>query len=640
MALSGKSVIRTKIKVEGAKKSATDVKGFTDKLKGLTDISKGSAAGLAAFGPHAAAAAAGIAAIGAAAAIATKALTAMAQAFVHLGQRGGEFAAIVDGYERIADQGMIARLQELSGWHIQQRDIMVAYTRATETGVISQEQFAEALDLITTRAQQTGESASAMLERMIPLLQGRGIEQITDLGVQSGVLNDRLKEMKTSAESAEGQTERLRIGLELAREQIGETDNSVSNLSDSWEAMDTNTQDYLDNMAEVVSTSPALVDAFEALREGMNNVGVSAESSGALVAGFMQTVIASTAEAVIRVSTLIERYLEFVKTAGETLGINVRRHGLTAAQQAVEQILATATAVQRAAISGAVVAPGGDEEEELRRRRRRPRGTGGGGAGDDAAEEARLRQEALDLRLDTMEREQYIEEQLQQWRIDNVREISDARLALAETMRGIDEETMEREQEVADFRLRKSEELAAQEAEADEARAERQEGIFSNLSSVAGSTNTIFKSISATIGALGGDTEEQAKREGKFLVAFSGVMAAVELAQSIADFASLDFYGGAAHLAASAAFVASAAMAASDLGGGTAKAPASGGTFTPAAPERAMTPAADGGGVTIVENYSLGRSEADMGETMRNADWAFESSGGVSNRGLAAQFGA
>ncbi|MHC4644317.1 MAG: hypothetical protein ACYTBJ_02360 [Planctomycetota bacterium] len=639
MALSGKSVIRTKIKVDESRKAQADVKGFTDKLQGLTNIAKGSAAGLAAFGPHAAAAAAGIAAIGVAAAGAAKALTLMAQAFVELGRRGATFSAVADRFDQFTSDDQLQRLQELSGWHVRQIDIMRTFNRATETGVISQEQFAEALDLITARAQQTGEDVTQMLERMTPLLQGRGIEQITDLGVQSGVLADALREAGLSAEGAAGQQERLALGLRLAREQIGETNNEVANLGDSWEALNTNVQDYIDNMAEVVSTSPALVDSFEALREGLNNMGITAQSSGVLIAGFMRQIIGMTAFAVREVAELIGGYLEFVKSAGDTIGIDVRRHGLTQAQEQVEQIIATARAVERASISGELLRPAEEGEEQQRRRGR------GAGAGGDGPTPQDIADEAFKTRMQQIELMRSAE-------LQGIIDVGEARQALNDTFQRIDEDNLRIETERHERRVEMDREkiesleagyeaLAEIEAEAAEARTERQDQFFDSLSSYATSTQKIFNSVSTVIGAISGDTEEAARRQGAFLIAFSGVMAAVELAQSIKSFASQDYAAGVAHLASMAAFIAAAAQAASDLGGGSAKAPsAPGGTFTPAAPEQAATPTGEGGGVTIVENYSFGRSGEELGENLRDADWTFQSSGTVSNRGLAAEFGA
>jgi hypothetical protein len=671
MALSGKSVIRTKIKVEGAKDAERSFKSVSGGMNNFVNVAKGSVGALATFGPAAAAAAAGIAAIGAAAAAAGKALQLMAEGFVTLGQRGGEFAAIAAGYERLANQDTLDRLQELSGWHIRQRDIMVAYTRSMDVGLVSNEQFADALELLTARAQQTGQSATEMLERFSPVLEGRGIEQVTELGVEIGEINDRLHRMGISAESARGRQERLNVALEIARERLGDVDNSASNLSDSWEALNVNVQDYIDNTAEVVSESPALLASFEALREGLNSVGVEAETTGELVAGMVASLIEAWSGGLIQWGELIEEYASTVVSAGEALGFTQEQlSAFQRVQRGATQFLETVRNIQTAsrgeraagerfsvmaainadvasiyegeAAAASLVTPG----------RRGPRGRGGGAeramqqleelAGrvqELKQEQAEADEESLNAVLDGLERELDMTEEIQAARLQGMIEVREARLEMEELFRELDEENLERQLEFGRRMKEMTAAVAEKEAEEEEARRERIEGTFGKITSMASSTEKMFSSIISIVGSISGDTEEAAKRQGKLVIAFSGVMAAVELAKSIASFADLDFVGGAGHLAAMAAYIAAAAQAASDLGGGTAKAPAgAGSTFTPAQTD-VPQPIQERGSVTIVESYSFGRSSSDIGAAVRDADWAYVSSGEVSARGLSAEFG-
>jgi hypothetical protein len=653
MAIGGKSVVRFKIKAEGAKTAEKDLKGVSDKVKGFGDIVKGSASGLAAFGPHAAAAAAAIAAVGAAAALAAKAVTTLANALVGLIARGSEFAAIAAGFERIADPALLQRFQELSGHHIRQRDLMVQYQRVVEAGVATSDQFAEALDLITARAQQTGENVTTMLERMAPMLQGRGIEQVTDLGVQTGVLNDALREAGISAESARGQTERLTLALRLAREQIGETDNAATNLGDAYEALTVNANDYLDTMGRVVAESPALVDSFEAMRIALNQVGIEAGSMGEIVARVMRSVVIRVTRDVTAITTFAIMVVDAVNSIERATGIDLARMlpggqvTLNALRQGLEDIRITAHAGLIAAMEGAVTAPVQERREQQRR--------GGRGAGAGTAEELTAAQAAdEEFFNDIILLRQEIERELEEQRREFHRNQKDRIAQINEFWTNLDQENSERQERWHDMQMQAARErMDALEEEAErwtdfkdaqdeaaEATQERTMQTIQNVGKMASATQTIFNSVSQVIGAIGGDTEKAAKQQGAFLIAFSGVMAAVELAQSIKAFASQQYVEGAAHLASMAAFIAAAAQAASDLGGGTSKTPSGGTTFTPAQTERVQAPETGDRSITIIEAYSFGRSSSDIGRTVREADWAFQSSGEVSGRGLSAEFGA
>jgi hypothetical protein len=644
MALSGKSVIRTKIRVEDSRKSTKDVEGFTKSLQGLTNIAKGSAAGLAAFGPHAAAAAAGIAAIGVAAGITTKAILGLARAFGELVDRGSRFSAVAVGFERLADPAIIGQLQEMTAWQVRQVDIMRSYNEVMEVGIIEQDDYADAIGVVTQRAQAMGENVTQMIQGLSGALTGRGFEMFARLGVEMGQVNDQAQH---SAESHLGRIERINLALEQLRDRNRETGAAVGSLGDAWNAASNKMNDYIDNMGRVIAESPALVGVFNELTVTLESVGISAQEMGRWVANSIRVVVAGVAHGVITMADILEDFFELFMR-GQMLfsqesffGQILRRIGIIgdapidASRRLAElmrNISAAATRIRGVALSAPVDAPG---TERTGPRRFRP--AGGDGDGEEAA---RQFAELMDDIIEDQEHQIELENELQSVRLANIMELNELRGTLTEFWAEQDEAQIARAQELGDAQKEAIESLLEKEAEADEARLERQEEVFGTISSLANSTNKIFTSVSSVIGAISGDTEEAAKRQGRFIIAFSGVMAAVELAQSIKSFASQDYAAGVAHLASMAAFIAAAAQASADLGGGTAKQPAAGGTFTPAATEQATAPAAEGGGVTIVENYSFGRSGEELGENLRDADWTFQSSGSVSNRGLAAEFGA
>jgi hypothetical protein len=121
------------------------------------------------------------------------------------------------------------------------------------------------------------------------------------------------------------------------------------------------------------------------------------------------------------------------------------------------------------------------------------------------------------------------------------------------------------------------------------------------------------------------DVEKRKRIEGGFIIAYSSVMAAVELAQSIKSFASQEYAAGAMHLIAMGAYIAAAAKAGSQLGGGSASAPAAA-TYTPARTENVSDQRA--GEARIVNiNYSLGRVHAELGQQLERAQWQRARSG-------------
>jgi hypothetical protein len=131
-------------------------------------------------------------------------------------------------------------------------------------------------------------------------------------------------------------------------------------------------------------------------------------------------------------------------------------------------------------------------------------------------------------------------------------------------------------------------------------------------------TQGIFGSVQTIIAQTGKSAEEQAKAEGRFLVAYSVVQAIIEGARAIAAFASQRYASGAMHVLSAAAFGVAAAAAGSKLGGG-------GGAVAVAPPPRpAPEPQdrrTDSGGQTVIHNYSLGRTNAEAGHSIRRLEW-------------------
>lgn len=251
-----------------------------------------------------------------------------------------------------------------------------------------------------------------------------------------------------------------------------------------------------------------------------------------------------------------------------------------------------------------------------------------------------------------------------------INRLREAELVIAEKLAGQDADrlaTLNREREMREEIYQKQ--IEAQEAEeafldrikqaqeeiaaADRARREEHLSQFQGVIDAAGQAMDAVSSLYNQIGALreaqaeaaynsaiaSGQSEEQAARarkksaeegaraEGKFLVAYNSVMAVVETAAAIADFAGQQYVSGAMHLVSAATYGVAAATAAAQLGGGTPTAAPTAGSFSASEPENVAPADTGGGSITIVNQYSLGRTEAGLGEKMGEAQWARTRSG-------------
>jgi len=87
---------------------------------------------------------------------------------------------------------------------------------------------------------------------------------------------------------------------------------------------------------------------------------------------------------------------------------------------------------------------------------------------------------------------------------------------------------------------------------------------------------------------------------------------------AIAAFAKWDIWGGVNHTLAAAGYIAVAAQASSQLGGGAASAPS--GTFTPSQPDRAQ-PTQQTDARNVFVQWNLSKTSADLGRVLSRADY-------------------
>lgn len=146
------------------------------------------------------------------------------------------------------------------------------------------------------------------------------------------------------------------------------------------------------------------------------------------------------------------------------------------------------------------------------------------------------------------------------------------------------------------------------------------ETVVDSARGLAQSTKGLFGEISSAMEAMGVSTEKRKKAEGAFIIAYSSVMAILEVAEAVKDFAKQDYVSGALHLVSMGTYVAAAVAAAAQLGGGSPKAPPAAATFTASDRQQPQAPT-EGEGRTIINNYSLGRRRGDLGGELLRAQW-------------------
>lgn len=642
---------RAKAELRGVSRSADAAKKA---FGGIAAVAGGVAAGVVAVAG----------ALGGVAAAANKA----AESFARLAQRGGGFDAVASRFESMADPGLIQRLQELSGWQIRQTDIMRSYTQTMEVGLVSAGEYEDWLTRITRLAQDRGGDPTQWLQRFTQVISGGGIETLREMGVNTMQVMDRLRELGVSMRSEEGRVIGLRIAMEQLAETQGEVSNSASHLGDVVSQLDTMWEDFLDSQARQLSTIPELVHGFSQIQtellgtegatveagRGFRDLAVTAAQAVASVARELFLGLADINQGMEQAARAMLRN-ETIRSLLDAAGLadDVRR-----AASGFEAMASMAN--QAAEAAGRVRSAFGDDTEiddgETTPGRRGPRATRSAAGGGGGQERVTLGQQMLDIMAQEIERRR----ELIVLENENASVEKAWREQQAQEERELHEERMAQVIELATARD-KAEQKAAEYRERErEAILQRREEVLSvvdaaasfgqTTSSIIGQIGTMaaerHKAHIAQMKAQGASTAEIAKAEkkaeksaeavakaqGVFLVAYNSVMAATEVARAIGSYP--DVAGIIAHSAAAAAHVAAAVMAGVQLKGGSTSASASvdAGSFTPAEQEVPAAETAGSGGTTIINEYSLSRTNDDLARAMVEADWRSQQTGSTPYR--------
>ncbi len=620
--------VRIPVEVTGTRRASNKLKNVRGSLRGLGTQAKTTGQKLDDLKNFARGAATGFAAMAVGVAAVAKATQLALRAMHQFADRGGTFAAVAGYYERMADPQLLARLQQLSGYHIRQVGIMRGYNQAMDVANVNNDDYAEWLERTVAFAQGRGQDVTQTWEQVQQVLSGGGMETLRNLGVNVSQVQDRVRAMGLSMESSAGKTQALTLALEDLRGRQGEVENSAANLSDAWAALDTQTDDYYDNMLRVISESPALTQSFEALREALFSTGTSAQSLGESIATMAASAIERIAHMTRRIFEQVQWFGEGWETVIENIMANPMferfvnlipggdqlRDSLQAFRGIARSIrlrggelAAAAYNVEQAALQNPAVRQTGGPSRSPRRRSAPSSGDNEAAATEELRERTRLMQSYIDM--------------VRGWNLEQARLIAEEKDMRLEAIRAEIEAGRqlyeERAQVLSDFK--------DMQEEMQDAAQERTDSIVKGATTMTTGVMGLMQTVTAALTSNSDNTEEAARKEGKFLVAYNSVMAAVSLAESIAAFAKNHYAAGALHLLAMASFITAAAQAGAQLGGGTAAAPAAR-SYRPADTDNVESSAETGAQTSII-NYSLGRVHAELGQQLERAPWERNRSG-------------
>lgn len=687
------------IKVEGAERAESDLRGIERGLDSLSGGAGGVAQGLRGISAEAGIAIAGITALAAAARAAAAVARELGQRLYALGQSGSTVAAVSTAFERLASPQLLGRLRESTRGMVEDIDLMTNATRAMQTGIVSGGQLPEWFELAARSARTMGRDVTEVLRSVTDSLTGRGLEGLQQLGVNAAQIQERVQAMGLSMETTRGQTVAMSMALQQLRDNLASTGQSVSTLGGAWRTLEVDVRNYYGAVAEEFATNQTLIDFFAELRASLESQAPSAREAADALADLAVVLLEasqaglSVASTITRVAVNLGVLIEVARRWGmavSTLGFSELGRETSDLERALNA--ATSTADRMDSVVTAMDGP----LENLRRRM-----SEGSDAIDGQAQSvdtltsayARLAEEmdqdalgaALqqsvtdfdpnargrgivaqsvaeghpsnkitrrgggerDARADEewrriVEQNAQFEEALHNQRVkavDDENTLLERQLELQENIatvrrQAIDDEISAqevmaqwREQAIADAERQIEVNQAVADALKDQQAqaAERTDQLVSETTSMMGAITGLSKTVVAAVKANAANTEQAAKAEGIFLVAYNSVMAATELAESIRAFYKQDYSSGAGHLIAMAAYISAAALAGSKLGGGSATTP-SGGSYKPA--ERPEAPQRETGDrVQVINLFAVERPTGPLGQQLERATYERERQG-------------
>ncbi len=654
-----RGVVETEVKVTGEDKYARDLKRTEESLDRVRDGARDLDSVFRDLGGGSAIAAAAIGAIIAEIEVATRVWGAFIdvgeraiEVYGRLGERGGAVAAVAGYFEQIADPGLLQRLQRLSGWHVSQQAIMESFNTTIRTGIVAQEQFVEFFEATVAAAQTAGEDIEDVWEGVSEALGVGGLDVFERLGVNIFDVEEKLDRMGLTAETVEGRAAALKIILQELQTITGGASNAASNLSDAWEAAAVRGGDFYDQIARIVSTSPATVAFFDTFQQKLFGIEGQSIKTGKAIADIALITVQAMAvgiewtarfiggmsEIALQIAALFPDPQDVPSFMRRSLmRVDELRGMHQGIVQTTSELADAADAARRASLSAAAIA--GSTAGAVP----------GIGGRLDPRRPVRERQEAAEVEFELIDFAQMRIEAL--GRID---ELSQARvesdqllLSITETQIGLEQELGDAERERQDAWLQRvqaigeAHEKAIQweqrnaEAAVEAARA-RQAALMENLSTASQTVSTIggiFDMISQSQERSARATEIAYRIEGGLLGVKNTILAIEAGAEAVGQFASLNIIGGLAYTAKAAQHTSAAVMAFTQLakgsgagaGAGAAAAATSPGTFIPARTDTMAGPQRPAGGGNTYNIFTMGGS--DLARQVGRAEYQLQRSG-------------
>lgn len=310
--------VRTALHVTRDREYRQKLKGAENALQSLSGGARGAASGLASMGPHAAVAVAGVAAVAASATVAAAAVRTATQAVIALGQRGGEISPLAASFEQLASPELLGRIQDLTGNLVTNQDIMARTNQVLRTGIMTQDQWAEALEATVRAAQDLRVPVEQAMTAVATFASGGGMEGLARIGVDVLQIRERLQQMGLTAETTRGRMVAMDLALAQLGDDLGEIDNSSANVGDSWQQITVAIQNAYDQISLAFAENQRLIQTFDAIAEALRQASTDGDSWGDAIA---DAVVDVTEALIAAVPAAISLTRAVLQTTEALLGI-------------------------------------------------------------------------------------------------------------------------------------------------------------------------------------------------------------------------------------------------------------------------------------------------------------------------------
>jgi len=664
MGLDG--TIRGKVEIDGTRKTTSDLKRLE---KQLDDAGKRGFQ----FGEHLRRAgpgiAVGVAAIGAATMAArelARVMGAAAHAVHAFGMAGGAFSPIATAFESIASPELLARMHEQTGWLIDEQRLMQESVQVLRARMLTEGEWVESLAAITRLSQDAGEEADQMVRAFADIAAGGGAESLQRLGVNVSELRDRLREAGVSGESMEGRMMILHGALDQFRDLVGDASNEAGNYADATDRLTNRFNAYRLEAGRVFAENEQVVESMRAIEDALVDAAPDAENLGEAIAELTLDVTESTlafidaVEPILDIAAAIGAVAQAVRSLQQIgnfpghiaavlgwMGVDVGVEGSFGAGGAgggsVGDLRRRLSGIRSGGggSMGQSVDMGADPwampalpGQSIADVSIATRGRGGGGGGGGRAAAGMSGEQMLTLMQGMAEAAREIAEQREaeadvlatlKDQLESITEIEEERASAAQAHLKAEVDALAARQEAEELFIATMRLEAEIQREAEEKGAARMQQTIQDLDTTAGSIAGIFGQIAEAEEKAGRAADGWRVAEGVALGIYHTVKSLGEGAEAFASFASQRYDAGVMHAIAQTSHAVAAGIAFSQLaqtgGGGSAAATAKPSSFRPASTRPEATGGMGDAGNTV-NIYSWGRSQADAGRVVAEADWA------------------